>query len=338
MDILAILIILLSVCTISGHSVLRKWLFNQDAVSEVEILAIQSGIAFLIAGIWFLTFTSWESLAEVKTNNTIFWIAVAGTTLANIVIQYTSTKAVKLTDLSFIAPIAAMAPGFVVLTAALFGEYPSTIGYIGIVLIVGGAYLHAREGSTLKEYLTPLFLWRIFGNLDHLDPYEQNKQRGLRYAYVGALFMTIGLTFDALLARHGNLALGATVQLGVLFLFFGTMLLYRVQKNTGTALVIRLKKYWKQITALSIFYGLPFILLGVAFRLAPIAYVGSLKRLAIPLTLIFAWWFLSERTNSRRRFITGGLIATGAVLLAFDPTQAVLIDNSDEYLRRIFGY
>ncbi len=330
---LAVLLTLMSVVSIACHSVTRKWLFNRNALSETESLIIQCGIGTLLCGIWFLSYSDWENLALGRSNTTIYILAIAVTTLANIGFQFTNAKASWLADVSFTAPLMAMTPGLVVITGVLFGELPSTAGYIGISLIVVGAYIHAREGATLKEYLQPLFFWTIFANIDHLPEEERGKRRALKFAYCTALFGTVGLLADGLVARHGNMALGVTIELFGLTVAF--ILLYYLKQGLrvfDTSLRERLKKYWRQISLLGISFGLPFILLGIAFRLAPIAYVGSLKRLSIPLALIFAVLVLGEKTNSKRRFFTACIITCGALILAFDPTPAVLVNNLESYL------
>lgn len=333
MELIAIVLVLLSVLSMGAHSTARKWLFNNKAVTETEMLVSQSAIAATFAFLWFLSVNDWEMLAAGKSDATIYLIAIAGTTLANIAIQFANTRATRLADLSLTSPIAAMTPGFVVLSAAFFGEYPSTVGYVGIGLIVVGAYIHAREGSTLKEYLMPLFVWTLFVRLDGLSEGEQANRRALRWAYSAALCATIGLTFDGLLARHGNMVMGVTIELMGLTMFF--LLMHRIAPSRiERPWSERFRKYWPQILCTGMFFGLPFILLGVAFRLAPIAYVGSLKRLSIPITLLLAWWILGEMKQSKRRLVTGSIIAIGAILLTLDPTQAVLVDNLEGYLKR----
>src|SRR3989338_8498892 len=61
---------------------------------------------------------------------------------------------------------------------------------------------------------------------------------------------------------------------------------------------LRLHK-WKMVL-IGTFYAIPFIALGVAFRLAPIAYVGSLKRLAILIVVFGAVWYLREKVSMLR--------------------------------------
>ena len=177
---LAILLIILSVASMAGHSVTRKWLFNKSAVTELELLVFQSGIASLLCGLWFMGFVAWDELVPFRESLPVFIIAIVGTTIANIGVQFANTRATRLTDLSYTSPISAMTPGFVVVTAAIFGELPSTIGYVGIALVVGGAYAHAREGARLVEYFQPLFVWGLFGQLSHLPEAERLRRLGLR--------------------------------------------------------------------------------------------------------------------------------------------------------------
>lgn len=339
METLALALILVSVAGMSGHSVLRKWLFNNNAMTESESLILTSGIATLVCGTWFFVWTDWDTIAPSNANITMFLIALVGTTIANIALQFAHTRATRLAELSLTAPISALTPGFVFGCAMLFGEVPSTLGYIGIGLIIIGAYVHAREGSRFIEYLQPLFVWTIFQKLSSItDTKKRNDRLALRWAYGGALFCsTPGLIFDGLLARHGNMALGVTIELFCLTVAFSMLRARQGSQTHDVPFLVRFKLYWRQMVGMGVCYSLPFVLLGVAFRLAPIAYVGSLKRLSILLTLILAMWLLGEMKTSKRRMVTGSIITLGAMILAFDPTPAVLINNLDEYLKRIVG-
>ena len=55
---------------------------------------------------------------------------------------------------------------------------------------------------------------------------------------------------------------------------------------------------------------------NLAFRYDIVPYVGTLKRLQIPLTIFFAWYFLGERENFKGRFLGGSLMAVGAIFIA----------------------
>lgn len=343
MELLAIGLVILTISAQLGHRLCRKWLMNQGAVTDGEILVMQCGMGAVMCLLWYIFLSRWwEPLTPFRANASLYWIAIVGTTVANIAIQYVNVRATRLGDLTYVTPIMAMTPGLVVVGALLLGEKPSMMGYAGIALIVGGAYVHAREGSSLKEYLQPLFIWTLFQPIDHLDEVERKKRFSLRFAYTGALSATVGLLCDGLLARHGNIAFGVMIELISLTIVYALLSNRDIMKKGSEQkelppLWTRVRSYWPQMLTAGIFFGTPFILITTAFRLAPISYIGSLKRLSIPLTMLLALWFLGERTSSKRRLITGAIITAGAVILTFDPTPAHMIGSLEDLLQRMVG-
>ena len=74
-----------------------------------------------------------------------------------------------------------------------------------------------------------------------------------------------------------------------------------------------------------IFMALNELFIGTAFRIAPIAYVGSLKRLSIVFTVLLSWWILGE-TRAKRRLGPAIVVTLGAILLATDGSMTRLIN------------
>ncbi len=327
MELLAIALTLVAVLAMTAETLYRKHLLVQG-FTERELLVTKCGVAALWCVIWLaLAGEWWNSLAPEKTDARMWWIALVATTLANIVIQFANMRATRLAEVSFVVPISALTPGLVVLSGFLIGEIPSMIGLLGIALIVLGTYAHAREGATLREYFTPLFFWLAFRKTDELPEKERDRFRALRWAYAGALCATVGLMGDGLVARHGDMILAVAIELSVLALVYALFL----PRSGGSVFNLR---RWGQSAILGCLFAVPFLALGLAFRLAPISYIGSLKRLAIVLTVLGGIWLLKEASGARRIFLAL-VIVSGAMLLVLDPTQAVVLDSLDAYIARL---
>jgi len=339
MEILALALTLLATLAIGVYEIYRKHLLNRRLFTEYEMRVGQCGIAAVLCVLFFLSAGGWwDTLAPQIRNPTMWWIALIATTAANVIIQFAGMRSARLLEASFRAPIAAMTPGFVVLTGAIIGEWPSTLGLVGIGLIVVGVYAHAREKAPLHEYLVPLFFWLAFQNTRGKSEEEQRKIRGLRWAYIGALCATVGLMGDGLVARHGDMILAVAIELGVLAFVYAMLTQKNPTKDEGefAPFLGRFRKEWKQMMWLGILFAVPFMLLGVGFRLAPIAYIGSLKRLAIVITVVGGVWLLRE-SSGVRRFLLACVVVAGSMLIAFDPTPAVVLDSLDAYLKHIVG-
>lgn len=345
MQSLAIVLALIAVTGITAEALLRKYLLSRPVLfgkkmgfTEREMLVAKCGIAALASFLWLALFGGWwNMLAPVRPDAGIWWAALTLTTAANIFIQFANMRATRLAEVSFVAPISALTPGLVLLTAFLIGEHPGPFGMIGIPLIIAGTYVFVREGSPLREYFTPLFVWLAFMSTEHLPLEERTKRRALRWAYASAACGTVGLMGDGLVARHGDVLLAVALELSVLALSY-TFFFPRTARGEGdfATLQMRIRANGGQLFTFGLSFAVPFVMLGIAFRLAPIAEIGSLKRLAIFLTVVGAGWLLKERVTSRRLFLAG-IIVVGAVFVALDPTQGVLLDNVDAYIGQFLG-
>ncbi len=339
MEWLALVMTLAATAVIGVYEIFSKWLLNRSEFTEYELRVGQCGIASMMCALFLVSAGDWwDTLAPQTRNHVLWWIALAATTAANIVIQFAGMRSSRLLDASFRSPIAAMTPGLVLLTGLMIGEFPSMLGLIGIGLIVVGVYTHAREGAPLREYFVPLFFWLAFRRTEGRSEEEQKRMRGLRWAYLGALCATVGLMGDGLVARHGDMILAVTIELGVLSIVYALLTRRAPAKDEGNFAPFphRFGRNWRSLVTLGVLFAAPFVLLGVGFRLAPIAYIGSLKRLAIVMTVIGGVWLLRERAG-KRRIVLACVVVAGSILIALDPTPAVVLDSVDAYLKHIVG-
>src|SRR5574337_1011888 len=78
----------------------------------------------------------------------VFLFAVIGSVGLNAAAHLASTKALKLEDVSLVTPLLTFSPAFTILIAAVFlGETPSTLGLIGVGLLLVGAYWLNRSAG-----------------------------------------------------------------------------------------------------------------------------------------------------------------------------------------------
>lgn len=333
MEPLGLVFTVIATVDIAAYTLYRRYLRILDVFSEKELLVGQCVIASAVCALLFLSIGEWwNELAPEYNNASVWWIALAATTAANVVIQFTGMRVAGLAEASFAAPISAMTPGLVLMSAILIGEHPTSWGIAGIALIVIGVYGHAREGESRYwwEYVTPLCFWLAFRNMSALPEKERGKFVALRWSYIGALFATVGLLGDGLVARHGDMLLAVTIELGALAVVYAAF----VPNTERTSFFERLSGNWERMATFGVLFAVPFALLGVGFRLAPIADVGSLKRLAIVLTVVGGALLLGE-VSGKRRTVFAIIVTIGALLIANDPAPAVVIGSLGEFLRNL---
>ena len=331
METLALILMVLGIFSIALHNTTQRWLLREKILSKTETLVAQHSISilFLLSAFWW-----WNSWGTAFHSHTLlFWFSVMGTSIANIFIQNFNAKAKSLAEASLIAPIQAMTPGLVTVAALLIGEYPTKQGIAGIILIGLGVYIHSRENATtLREYLQPFQFLMLPANFSKLPAEKQNEaiknRNALRWAYASAGMGTFGLLFDGLTARNGDIALGFGIQAIILTTTF--LILYSVVRKKETAsllpLGVRLKAHLLPILLIGIFYGFHVVFIMTSFRLAPIAYIGSLKRLSIPLIIFLSWIILKEK-KAVRRLWPASIVTFGALLLAFDGSMGRILDH-----------
>jgi len=337
MHALAVILILLGVLAMAGHAVAQRFVLRESILTKSEMLVLQNLIA---ACFLFGTLPFWEEFGTTHTDNTrLFWIAILGTTVANVAIQWANAHARELADASLTAPIQAMTPMLVTIAAVTIGEYPSALGITGILLISLGTYIHMREkATTLREYVRPFQAFALPANFIALSDADRKQalrdRKALGFAYLSAVCGTVGLIFDGLVVRSGNVALGFGVQLVLLTTVFS--LVHIITTKTGvspsTPFRVRIREHGMVVVGVGVLYGLHVIFIMTAFRLAPIAYVGSLKRLSIIATIFLSWIILKE-AKALKRLWPAAIITAGAMFLVFDPSVSSIVAAAHEALR-----
>lgn len=316
------------------HAVLQKWMIRNGDFSVKSILIWQN----LIAAVVIISTAPWGDFGvkSISGVSPIFWWAIGLTTIANIGIQWANITARELADASLTAPIQALTPALITLAALVLHEYPSGVGIIGISMIAVGIFIHLSEDAkTLGDYLRPFKLWRLPPNFEELTQEgkqkARNNRRALVISYGSASLGTVGLIGDSVSARAGggDLAFGFAVHLIVLAIVFAVIVPRKKRTNSANAKPSG-RRYWLPILAMGLAFGLLVFLPLLAFRVAPVAYVGSLKRLGIVVTVLLAWLFLGE-ARAPRRLIPALVVTVGAIILFLDPASTKIVEAAQKF-------
>ncbi len=334
MQIIALILLALGILCMSGAGVAQKAILNKKILTAGQAVMIQQCIAALSL---FLIMLFWDQ-GNLVPKSDLFWIAICITGGVNIFIQYANTRSKQIADISLVAPIQAVTPGLVTVTSIMIGEVPSTLGIIGILMISVGTFVHTRENAkTLREWLAPFTALALPKNFEILNIGEKqealNRRDALRWAYGSACAGTIGLIFDGLAARNGNPGLAFGLVSTIIFCFFA----FSNVRGSVRSEFWKVKKILTIAGPLVLFcgilYGLHAVLITTAMRYAPIAYIGSMKRFSIVVTVLMAYFFLGEM-KAIRRIWPALVITIGAILLVLDPSIATIISKA----QNAFGY
>ncbi len=246
----------------------------------------------------------------IKSNLSDFLWPLFITGTINIAFHYLFARSHAIEEVSLVAPILASTPTILILTSmVILHEVPTLLGWIGIWLLALGAY--------------SLNLYKLREQLQHEGGYREwkvwlapisalRKSKGVRLAFAAAMLGAVSINFDGLVSRNSNIMFGLGCVLLIVSAGHLVIALYKKQFQG-----IRLSNgIWKGPLILAICISGSNVITNFAYRSSLISYVGSLKRISIPITIIFAYFFLKERTNFKDRLLGGVLIMIGVICIS----------------------
>ncbi|OGZ17342.1 MAG: hypothetical protein A3G11_00210 [Candidatus Lloydbacteria bacterium RIFCSPLOWO2_12_FULL_51_9] len=248
------------------------------------------------------------------------WLPLLATSVLNIIIQFGNLRALKLGDVSLVAPISAAQPMIVLIPSwFILGEVPGMWGYIGLLLLAVGFYVlsFAEEVFILdpvtgekKPWHPPEYLLWMGKSVRYVAPwYVLMRNRAVQIALVVAACGAVAVNFDKLGTIRAE---SITFVPGLILLFCGVVGLAK------TLITGEWKKVEKEhITRLiqnPLLYTLVMVCYWAAFLYGFAAYVGAMKRTTIVFTLILGWLILKE-VNVKKRWPGAIIMMIGAAFL-----------------------
>lgn len=205
-------------------------------------------------------------------------------------------KAYKESDASIVTPMYAISPILVVGTSFLIlGEVPTLRGLLGVLFIAFGAYTLKIDGS--RKFTDPLRkLW---------------EERGVQLILIVIIIYSVTANIDKL----GVNASSAVMWPLAIYVLSSTFLLPVMMKKSSDW-QLKIKTDWKPLGVLGVLGGVSIILQMMAFKLTMVSYVIAIKRLSIPITIIFSFFMLNEKDSFRERIAGSVLMIIGALLIS----------------------
>lgn len=242
-----------------------------------------------------------------------WWFPVLATGVLNIGILYGKMRARALEEVSLVTPIDSTTPAVVILTSMIIlGEYPTRLGWLGIWLMVVGTYILNIDDLRQKMKTMGGGKWWQVEARAWLAPFSAiTRSSGVRWAFFSVALSTISLNYDGLVARQVDVGFG-----------FGLVLLIAALGNAVVAVARREYRGASMTASLRRLVGLGFplalaiVLTGLAFQLAIVPYVGTMKRVGIPMTIVLSYYLLNERKSFKERLVGGLVMVAGAILIA----------------------
>ncbi|MBS1258273.1 MAG: hypothetical protein MAG551_01329 [Candidatus Scalindua arabica] len=205
-------------------------------------------------------------------------------------------RAIKVSPLSLTLPFLSLTPIFLIVTSyIILGEKPDKLGFIGIILVVIGAYL--------------LNVHAI--NQGFLAPFKAiAKEQGSLLMIVVAFIFSVGACLGKIAVQHSSPEF-----FSVIYIFLLSLVLF---------IIISLKS--KHFLSKSISRPIPFIFIGLliaimivthlkAISLIEVSYMVSVKRLSILFGVLYGITLFKE-TNIKERFLGASVMVSGIILIS----------------------
>ena len=225
----------------------------------------------------------------------VFYVAVFLAIPLDIIALLLYMKAIKVSPLSLTLPFLSLTPVFLIGTSyIILGERPDKSGFVGIVLVVIGAYL--LNVHTISRGV--------------LEPFKAiAEEQGSVLMIIVAFTFSIAACIGKIAVQHSD-----PIFFSVIYSFLLSLFLFLV-------ISFRTRQFFSKVISRPV----PFLLIGVlitimmithvkAINLVEVAYMISVKRLSILFGVIYGVTFFKE-TNIKERLLGATVMVSGIIMI-----------------------
>ncbi len=225
----------------------------------------------------------------------VFYVTTLTAVPLDIIALLLYMKAIKVSPLSLTLPFLSLTPVFLIGTSyIILGERPDRSGFIGIGLVVIGAYL--LNVHTVSKGL--------------LEPFKAiAKEQGSVLMIIVAFVYSIGACIGKIAVQHSD-----PLFFSVVYSFLLSLLFYLV-------VIFRTKHFYSKAFSRPVLFLLIGILITImiithlnAVNLVEVAYMVSVKRLSILFGVVYGVMFFKE-TNIKERLLGATVMILGIVMI-----------------------
>ena len=270
--------------------------FNKKAGITIDPYTIACSLSFFTAVFLFPLVLA----KGIPSLGKYFWYSLLIDSVLNAIAYVLFIKAISLAELSKVAPLTSFTPLFLLFTSPiLLGEFPNMMGLVGVLAIVGGAYLlNLQEGK--KRWLEPLvglmreagpqlmltvaFIWSLTSNLDKIGI-----QNSAPIIWVFSVYISITIILLPLVLLRQASSISQLRRSGKTLVTIGLL-------NAVTVA--------SQMTALS---------------LTLVAYVIAIKRTSTVFSVIFGALIFQEQ-GFKARLLGTSIMLLGVIAIALSKT------------------
>ncbi len=241
---------------------------------------------------YFLIALFWSDLAPL---NFTFWWAAFSTSILNVIALVLLMKALSIGELSRTMPFLSFTPIFLIFTSNLMlGEFPSLVGILGIILIVGGTYfLEMKKGEGASGPFRAFI-----------------KNKGGQLVLLVAFIYAISSNLDKITVQNSNPITRNIIVLALMALMLLPLIWYKSNQK-----LIEIKSKYKLLLIAGFFAALTLLCQMTALILNMVPYIISLKRTSALFSVILGAIVFKER-NVKPKLLGATLMVLGVVLIS----------------------
>jgi len=227
--------------------------------------------------------------------NTVFWIAVFSRLIIDSIGLVFYVKGLKIAPVSLAIPLTALVPLLLLVTQFFINHlFPTTLGIIGVCVLVGGLYLLNFDHDT-KHLFSP------FQSI--------KKSRGLQFVLIFVISQALVSSLQKLAIDNSNAYFyTAFFQLFWAILFTPLVFFYNKKEFISVFHISNIAKLFPVggLDALQVFTN------NIALVLTQPVYVYSVQNTSIILTSLFGYFFFKEKIQ---KHIFPTIMVVGGVIL-----------------------
>jgi drug/metabolite transporter (DMT)-like permease len=226
----------------------------------------------------------------------VFYVATLIAVPLDIIALLLYMKAIKVSPLSLTLPFLSLTPVFLIGTSyIILGERPDRSGFIGIVLVVIGAYL--LNVHTISK--------------GFFEPFKAIvKEQGSVLMIIVAFVFSVGACIGKIAVQHSD-----PLFFSVIYSFLLSFIFY-------LAISFRTKRFYSKVFSRPVLFLVIGILITImiithlkAISLIEVSYMVSVKRLSILFGAIYGVMFFKE-TNIKERLLGATVMVSGIIMIA----------------------
>ena len=233
---------------------------------------------------------------EIPELDSVFYVATLMAVPLDIIALLLYMKAIKVSPLSLTLPFLSLTPVFLIGTSyIILGERPDRSGFIGIVLVVIGAYL--LNVHTISK--------------GFFEPFKAIvKEQGSVLMIIVAFVFSVGACIGKIAVQHSD-----PLFFSVIYSFLLSFIFY-------LAISFRTKRFYSKVFSRPVLFLVIGILITImiithlkAISLIEVSYMVSVKRLSILFGAIYGVMFFKE-TNIKERLLGATVMVSGIFMIA----------------------